>query len=81
MPAEATAREETLTVLSVCNAYGVILLQAVYSLGRERHRGSLTRTDVEQIQTPQLLERRLAELVPLLWPRVSIPVPAVRSAA
>jgi hypothetical protein len=68
-------------VLSVCNAYGVIIIHTVWALGRERHPGSRARTDTETITTPQLLERRLAELVPLLWPPALTPALAARAAA
>jgi hypothetical protein len=81
MRAETTAREEILIALDVHNCYGQVILQTVWALGRERHPGSRTRTDTETITSPLVLDRRLAELAPLLWRAALTPLPAVRSAA
>jgi hypothetical protein len=77
-----TAPEEHLLVLDLVASYGVVILRTVWGAGRHQHRGAATRTEHQSFISPALLEQRLAELVPRLWPaEASIPISAPRPAA
>jgi hypothetical protein len=57
---------ETLLVIDVVNAYGVILLQTVWATNTDLRAGH-RRTDVERVADPAIMQHRLRELVAKLY--------------
>ena len=58
---------ETLLLIDIINAEGLIIIQTVWATTPDRRRGHrLTR--VEDVTDQTALMQRLAELTPVLWP-------------
>jgi hypothetical protein len=73
---------ESLLLIDLINAEGLIIMQTIWATTPDRRRGHrLTRS--ESVASPSALMQRLAELTPSLWwkPAALLPAKVARAAA